>query len=88
MVDGAGLARPDSPGRLSVPLLVVVAKEMRVLDRMPMPSLGGATGWLTSEPLGPAELRGHDFNAIGAAPWIGVRTCIGYFSGPSHINSI
>jgi len=24
-----------------------------------MPSLGGATGWLGSEPLGPAELRGH-----------------------------
>jgi thiol-disulfide isomerase/thioredoxin len=24
-----------------------------------MPSLGGVTGWLNSEPLGPAELRGH-----------------------------
>ena len=24
-----------------------------------MPSLGGATGWLNSEPLGPAELRGQ-----------------------------
>jgi thiol-disulfide isomerase/thioredoxin len=24
-----------------------------------MPSLGGATGWLNSEPLAPAELRGH-----------------------------
>ncbi len=24
-----------------------------------MPSLGGATGWLNSEPLGPAKLRGH-----------------------------
>ena len=24
-----------------------------------MPSLGGATGWLNSEPLGPTELRGH-----------------------------
>ena len=24
-----------------------------------MPALGGATGWLNSEPLGPAELRGH-----------------------------
>ena len=24
-----------------------------------MPSLGGATEWLNSEPLGPAELRGH-----------------------------
>jgi hypothetical protein len=26
---------------------------------MHMPSLGGATEWLNSEPLGPAELRGH-----------------------------
>ncbi|HET9736695.1 MAG TPA: redoxin domain-containing protein [Solirubrobacteraceae bacterium] len=24
-----------------------------------LPSLGGATGWLNTEPLGPAELRGH-----------------------------
>ena len=24
-----------------------------------MPSLGGATAWLNSEPLGPAELQGH-----------------------------
>ena len=24
-----------------------------------MPLLGGATGWHNSEPLGPAELRGH-----------------------------
>jgi thiol-disulfide isomerase/thioredoxin len=28
-------------------------------SRVHMPSLGGATGWLNSEPLGPAELRGH-----------------------------
>jgi thiol-disulfide isomerase/thioredoxin len=27
--------------------------------RVQMPSLGGATDWLGSEPLGPAELRGH-----------------------------
>ena len=27
--------------------------------RLRMPSLGGATEWLNSEPLGPAELRGH-----------------------------
>jgi thiol-disulfide isomerase/thioredoxin len=32
---------------------------MTVLGRVRMPSLGGATGWLNSEPLGPAELRGH-----------------------------
>jgi thiol-disulfide isomerase/thioredoxin len=32
---------------------------MTVFERMSLPSLGGATGWLNSEPLGPAELRGH-----------------------------
>jgi thiol-disulfide isomerase/thioredoxin len=32
---------------------------MSVFDRLRIPSLGGATGWLNSEPLGPAELRGH-----------------------------
>ena len=32
---------------------------MSVFDRLRMPSLGGATEWLGSEPLGPAELRGH-----------------------------
>ena len=30
-----------------------------MLERLRMPSLGGATGWLNSEPLGPAELRGR-----------------------------
>jgi thiol-disulfide isomerase/thioredoxin len=30
-----------------------------VFTRVHMPSLGGATEWLNSEPLGPAELRGH-----------------------------
>jgi thiol-disulfide isomerase/thioredoxin len=32
---------------------------MSILARVRMPSLGGATEWLNSEPLGPAELRGH-----------------------------
>jgi thiol-disulfide isomerase/thioredoxin len=32
---------------------------MGVSERVHMPSLDGATGWLNSEPLGPAELRGH-----------------------------
>jgi len=31
---------------------------MAVFGRLRMPSLGGATGWLNSEPLGPAELQG------------------------------
>jgi thiol-disulfide isomerase/thioredoxin len=32
---------------------------MSVFARVHMPRLDGATGWLNSEPLGPAELRGH-----------------------------
>ena len=28
-------------------------------EHLRMPPLGGATGWLNSEPLGPAELGGH-----------------------------
>jgi thiol-disulfide isomerase/thioredoxin len=32
---------------------------MAVFARVQMPSLGGATAWLDSESLGPAELRGH-----------------------------
>jgi hypothetical protein len=32
---------------------------MTVFERLHMPSLGGATGWLNSEQLGPAELHGH-----------------------------
>jgi hypothetical protein len=30
-----------------------------VFARLDIPSLGGATEWLNSEPLGPAELRGQ-----------------------------
>ena len=32
---------------------------MSVFAGVHMPALDGATGWLNSEPLGPAELRGH-----------------------------
>jgi thiol-disulfide isomerase/thioredoxin len=32
---------------------------MTVFERLHVPELGGATGWLNSEPLGPAELRSH-----------------------------
>jgi hypothetical protein len=39
-----------------------------------MPSLGGATGWLNSEPVGPAELRGHvmlvDFWTLTCINWL------------------
>ena len=41
---------------------------------MHMPSLGGATEWLNSEPLGPAELRGHvvlvDFWTLTCINWL------------------
>jgi hypothetical protein len=30
-----------------------------VFERLHMPSLGGPTEWLNSEPLGPAELQGN-----------------------------
>jgi thiol-disulfide isomerase/thioredoxin len=43
-------------------------------DRLPMPSLGGATEWLNSEPLGPAELRGNvvlvDFWTLTCINWL------------------
>src|SRR3954468_1145134 len=32
---------------------------MRVFQRVHIPSLDGAIGWVKSDPLGPAELRGH-----------------------------
>jgi thiol-disulfide isomerase/thioredoxin len=47
---------------------------MSVSARVHMPSLGGATGWLNSEPLGPAELRGHvvlvDFWTLTCINWL------------------
>jgi thiol-disulfide isomerase/thioredoxin len=47
---------------------------MTVSERLHMPSLGGATGWLNSEPLGPAELRGHvvlvDFWTLTCINWL------------------
>jgi thiol-disulfide isomerase/thioredoxin len=47
---------------------------MTVFERLHMPSLGAATGWLNSEPLGPAELRGHvvlvDFWTLTCINWL------------------
>jgi thiol-disulfide isomerase/thioredoxin len=47
---------------------------MSVFQRLRMPPLGGATEWLNSEPLGPAELRGHvvlvDFWTLTCINWL------------------
>src|SRR5436190_4207977 len=47
---------------------------MTVVERLRMPSLGGATGWLNSEPLGRAELRGRvvlvDFWTLTCINWL------------------
>ncbi|MDX6241832.1 MAG: hypothetical protein QOG10_6656 [Kribbellaceae bacterium] len=47
---------------------------MTVFGRLQMPSLGGATEWLNSEPLSPAELRGHvvlvDFWTLTCINWL------------------
>jgi thiol-disulfide isomerase/thioredoxin len=47
---------------------------MSVFERLRMPSFGGATGWLNSAPLGPAELRGHvvlvDFWTLTCINWL------------------
>src|SRR5215217_531950 len=47
---------------------------MTVFERLRMPSLGGATGWLNSESLGPAELREHvvlvDFWTLTCINWL------------------
>ena len=47
---------------------------MTVFGRVRMPSLAGATEWLNTEPLGPAELRGHvvlaDFWTLTCINWL------------------
>ena len=45
-----------------------------MIDRMDFPSLGGATGWLNTEPLGRADLGGHvvlvDFWTLTCINWL------------------
>jgi thiol-disulfide isomerase/thioredoxin len=47
-----------------------------------MPSLGGATGWLNSEPLGPAELRDH---VVLANFW--TLTCINWLRQEPYVRA-
>jgi len=47
-----------------------------------MPTLGGATGWLNSEPLGPAELRGH---AVLVNFW--TLTCINWLRQEPYVRT-
>ena len=47
-----------------------------------MPSLGGATEWLNSEPLGPAELRGH---VVLVNFW--TFTCINWLRQEPHVRA-
>jgi thiol-disulfide isomerase/thioredoxin len=55
---------------------------MTVFERLRMPSLGGATGWLNSEPLGPAELRG---NVVLVNFW--TLTCINWLRQEPYVRA-
>jgi thiol-disulfide isomerase/thioredoxin len=53
-----------------------------VLARVHIPSLGGATEWLNSEPLGPAGLRGH---VVLVNFW--TLTCINWLRQEPHVRA-
>ncbi len=55
---------------------------MSVLARTHMPSLGGATGWLNSEPLAPAELSG---NVVLVNFW--TLTCINWLRQEPYVRA-
>jgi thiol-disulfide isomerase/thioredoxin len=55
---------------------------MTVFERLQMPSLGVATEWLNSEPLGPAELRGH---VVLVNFW--TLTCINWLRQEPHVRA-
>ena len=42
---------------------------MALFERVHLPSFAGATEWLNSEPLGPAELEGHVVLVNFSASW-------------------
>jgi thiol-disulfide isomerase/thioredoxin len=55
---------------------------MTAIDHEPMPSLGGATEWLNSKPLGPAELRGR---VVLVNFW--TLTCINWLRQEPHVRA-
>jgi thiol-disulfide isomerase/thioredoxin len=59
-----------------------------VFGRMHMPSLDGATGWLNSEPLDPAGLRGHvvvvDFWTLTCINWLRTEPYVRAWSQAYH----
>ncbi len=55
---------------------------MTVFGRVHMPSLGGATGWINSEPLAPADLRGH---VVLANFW--TLTCINWLRTEPYVRA-
>ena len=55
---------------------------MTLFERVHMPSFAGATEWLNSEPLGPAELRGH---VVLVNFWTG--TCINWLRQEPYVRA-
>jgi len=55
---------------------------MTVFERQHIPSLGGATGWLNSEPLSPEQLRGH---AVVVNFW--TLTCINWLRTEPYVRA-
>jgi thiol-disulfide isomerase/thioredoxin len=55
---------------------------MSLFQRVHIPSLGGATEWLNSEPLGPAQLRGH---AVLVNFW--TLTCINWLRQEPYVRA-
>jgi thiol-disulfide isomerase/thioredoxin len=53
-----------------------------MFERLPMPALAGAAGWLNSEPLGQTELRGH---AVVVNFW--TLTCINWLRQEPHVRA-
>jgi thiol-disulfide isomerase/thioredoxin len=55
---------------------------MTLFERVHLPSFAGATEWLNSEPLGPAELRGHVV-LVNFWTW----TCINWLRQEPHVRA-